>query len=324
MLNGSISCDVDTLASIYKGYGLRREGGYTYAEFAIGMENFSRFLEKFNAKATLFVVGNDFRQPQNIPTIKAIHAEGHEIANHSLTHAQGFRLLSIEEKETELAGMEELCQQVLGQKPVGFRSPGWNIGDDALSILKKRGYLYDSSIHPSSINPLLKFMHWKTMSGKEGGDRTTLGHLHYMTAPITPYFTAEGKLGRKGKSEFIEFPVTVLPIIRLPFFATFTLATGLTLFKASYKLLRSFEVPIQYQFHLSDFVDYNRPELANQLPADSGVYVPQSLRMPLEEKMIFFDEVMSTIAEDYSFKTLAQRAEAYIKDKLEKESINAE
>lgn len=315
MLEGSISCDVDTLASIYKGYGLRRKDGYTYEEFAIGLENFSRFLEKFNAKSTLFMVGNDFRQPQNIPYIKALHTEGHEIANHSLTHAQGFRLLSAEEKEAELAGMETLCQQVIGQKPVGFRSPGWNIGDDTLPILKKRGYIYDSSIHPSSINPLLKFMHWKTMSGKEGGDRTTLGHWHYMLAPIAPYFTAEDKLGRKGKSDFIEFPVTVLPIIRLPFFATFTLATGLALFKASHKLLKSFGLPIQYQFHLSDFVDYNRPELANQLPADGGVYVPQALKMPLEEKMLVFNEVMSVISKDYSFRTLEKYAKTYVQEK---------
>ena len=110
MLEGAISCDVDTLASIYKGYGLRRQDGYTYAEFRMGLENLCRFLEPFGIKATLFMVGEDFYQPQNIPYIKAVVAEGHEIANHTLTHAQGFRLLSLEAKEAEITGMEEIPQ----------------------------------------------------------------------------------------------------------------------------------------------------------------------------------------------------------------------
>lgn len=305
MLDGSISCDVDTLASIYKGQGLRRSGGYTYAEFAIGLENFSRFLEKFSINATFFMVGNDFLHLQNHQYIRAIHKEGHEIANHTLTHAQGFRLLSIEEKEAELEGMEELCKQVIGRKPVGFRSPGWNIGDDALPILTRRGYRYDSSVHPSSINPLLKLMHWKTTSSRKDGDRTTLGHLRYMFAPISPYFTSELSLGRRGQSDFVEFPVTVLPYFRLPFFATFTLATGLTLFKTSYKLLKSLGVPIQYQFHLSDFVDYTRADLADQVPLDrDGQYVPYALRLPLQKKLAFFTQVMETLCQNYQFATL--------------------
>ena len=151
MLEGAISYDVDTLASIYKGYGLRRPGGHTYAEFRMGLENLCRFLEPYGIKATFFMVGNDFKQSQNVPYIKALIAEGHEISNHTLTHAQGFRLLSHEEKEAEIFGMEEICEQVTGRRPMGFRSPGWNIADDALAILRRRGYIYDSSVFPLSL-----------------------------------------------------------------------------------------------------------------------------------------------------------------------------
>ena len=145
------------------------------------------------------------------------------------------------------------------------------------------------------------------MSSRNGGERTTLGHLRYMFAPIEPYFTADESLGRRGNSNFVEFPVTVLPFFRLPFFATFTLATGLALFKASYNLLKSLSVPIQYQFHLSDFVDYTHPDFANQVPPDrEGQYVPYALRLPLEQKLAFFTEVMETLACGYRFITLAE------------------
>lgn len=304
MFEGAISCDVDTLASIYKGYDLRRPGGYTYAEFRIGLENFCRFLEPFRIKATLFMVGEDFYQPQNTPYIKAMISEGHEIANHTLTHAQGFRLLSPEAKEAEIAGMEEICRQVTGKRPVGFRSPGWNISDDALPILKRRGYLYDSSVFPSTLNPLLKFLHWHSMSGQSAGDRTTLGHLRYMLAPAQPYRTADNSLGRSGNDSLIEFPLTVVPIVRLPFFATFLLATGLELFKVCYRVLKTLGWPIQYQFHLSDFVDYSHPELEDQIPSGNGVYVPQALRTPLKKKWELFQRALETMAADYMFMTL--------------------
>jgi hypothetical protein len=308
MLEGAISCDVDTLASIYKGYGLRRPRGYTYAELRMGLENFCRFLEPFGIKATLFMVGDDFCQPQNVSYIKAVDTEGHEIANHTLTHVQGFRRLSPEEKESEIVGMEEICQQVIGKRPVGFRSPGWNVGDDVLPILKRQGYLYDSSVFPSLLNPLLKFLHWRSMRDLSGGDRTTLGAWRYMFAPTQPYHTAEKSLGRRGNGGLVEFPVTVVPIVRLPFFATFQLATGFELFKVCYRALKALQWPIQYQFHLSDFVDYGRPELENQVPAGIGVYVPQALRMPLKKKWESFERAVSLIAQDYSFNTLVQWA----------------
>lgn len=308
MLEGAISFDIDTLASIYKGYGLRRSGGYTYAEFRMGLENLSRFLEPYGIKATLFMVGEDFHQPQNVPYIKAVIAEGHEIANHTLTHPQGFRLLSPEAKEAEIAGMEGICQQITGERPVGFRSPGWNVSDDALPILKQRGYLYDSSVFPSSLNPLLKFLHWCSMRGRSGGDRATLGPLRYMLAPTRPYRTTDNSLGQRGEDGFVEFPLTVVPIVRLPFFATFLLATGLELFKVCYRVLKALEWPIQYQFHLSDFVDYNHPELEDQVPNGNGVYVPQALRTPLRKKWDLFERALGMVAENYQFATLEQWA----------------
>jgi hypothetical protein len=299
--------DVDTLESIYKGQGSRRSSGYTHAEMRIGLENFSRFLEPYHAKATLFMVGNDFKYTENIDPIKTMADDAHEIANHTLTHAQGFRLLSTEKKEAEIAGMENLCEQQIGRLPVGFRSPGWNMGDDALQILKRRGYLYDSSVFPTSLTPLLKMMHWITMRSRDQIERTTLGHIKYMFAPTNPYKTEINNFSKKGENGIIEFPVTVTPIFRLPFFATFLVSTGMMVFRCSFESLKLIKRPLQFQFHLSDFVDYNHPDLADQVPVDGqGLYVPNALRMPLSAKMPLFQQVMDLISKDYNFNTLAE------------------
>jgi hypothetical protein len=270
----------------------------------MGLERLARFLEPYQIRSTLFMVGNDFNEPANRSHIISMDAAGHEIANHTMTHAQGFRLLSLEEKEAEIAGMEEICEKTLGHRPIGFRSPGWNIGDDALSILKRRGYLYDSSVHPTCLMPLLKFLHWHSMSNCNRIERTTMGHLRYMIAPIKPYHTSMRGFSSKGNDGIMEFPLTVMPFIRLPFFATFLLATGLTLFKTIFDLLKAMGYPIQFQFHLSDFVDYGHPDLTDQMPDRKRVYVPQAMATSLASKLILFQKALDIIAKGYSFSTL--------------------
>ena len=309
----AISSDIDTLRSIYGGLGCRRVGGYTGAEFRIGLEEFARFLEPFGIASTLFMVGVDFEPPVHHTVIRTLAAAGHEIANHTMTHAQGFRGLSPRAKEREVAGMEDACFSVIGRRPVGFRSPGWNMSDDAMPMLERRGYVYDSSVHPMSLTPLFKLLHWWNTSSRTGGDRTTLGQLGYMLAPREPYRASATRLARPGRGGLVELPLTVLPVVRAPFWATFLLATGFDVFARSYRLLKAMGCSIQYQFHLSDFVDYAHPDLADQVPSPGdGVYVPQSLRMPLARKLPLFQRALSMIAEDYEFVTLQQWAASVV------------
>jgi peptidoglycan/xylan/chitin deacetylase (PgdA/CDA1 family) len=308
MRRASISADIDTLQSIYKGFGLRRPTGYSHAEFEIGLENLAAFLDKFGAKATMFMVGADFDRPTSAETIRQLAIHGHEIANHTQSHAQGLRLMPLPDQETEIAEMERRCVAVTGRRPIGFRSPGWNIGDETAEILVRRGYLYDSSIFPSLLNPLLKALHWASSRSRVAEERSTLGHLRYTWAPTSAYLTASHAIGRSGEGPLVELPITVTPFFRIPFFATFTLATGMTVFRASYRMLRALEMPIQYQFHLSDFVDYTVPEFADQLPATSGAYIPQALRVPLPKKLSLFSRVLESIAKDYDFVTLEELA----------------
>jgi hypothetical protein len=307
-LLAAVSVDIDTLASIYKGHGCRRPGGYTYIELRMGLENLIHFLEPYRIRATLFMVGNDFRYQQNHEIIRAMANAGHEIANHSLSHIQGFRFLPPSEKETEIAGMEELCGHITGKRPVGFRSPGWNIADDALPILQKRGYLYDSSVFPTSLTPLLKFLYWYTMRGNPTKDRTTLGNWKYIIAPVTPYQTGKQDFVHKGQSRFWELPVTVTPGLRIPFSATFLLSTGLKFFWFCFRTLKSCQRPIHFQFHLSDFVDYSHPDLGDQMPMGNGTYVPEALRIPLERKEKLFRRGLDIMAAHYQFITLEQWA----------------
>ena len=303
----SISIDVDTLSSIYKGLGCTRPGGYTYIEFRTGMENMASFFNPYNIKTTMFMVGNDFKYEGNLGHIRDIHKDGHEIGNHSMTHPQGFRWLPAQEKEQELRSMGEICNQVTGRSPVGFRSPGWNVDDATIPILKKLNYVYESSVFPTFLMPVMKFAHWRSMSSQPKPNRTTMGMGKYMLAPIRPYHTSANSLSSRGTDGLLEFPVCVTPILRIPFFATMQLASGPGFSRFFYNQIRRHGLPINFQMHLSDFVDYSLPEFSDQMPAaSSGTYVPQALSTPLAKKLEIFSEIIEQINMDYEFITLEQ------------------
>lgn len=304
---GSISVDVDSLSSIYKGQGCSRLDGYSFIEFRTGIENMLAFFDRFKLKVTMFMVGNDFLHEQNHEAIRAIQNEGHEIANHSMTHPQDFRWLSGEEKRRELNGMGDICETVTGRRPIGFRSPGWNIDDSAIPILNDLNYTYDSSVFPTYLMPLMKFAHWLSMSKQPRGVRTTMGQLDYMFAQKTPYRISDTSLRKTGKNKLFEFPLTVSPILRIPFFATLLLFTGISFYRLLYHSIEAAGLPVHFQMHLSDFIDYSLPELADQMPRiNQGVYVPQALNTPLEKKLHVFEDMIALMIRDYSFITLEE------------------
>ncbi|GIO40007.1 hypothetical protein J41TS12_48680 [Paenibacillus antibioticophila] len=75
---------------------------------------------KAQAKATFFMIGSQMEQHPEV--VRAVHAEGHEIGNHSFTHPSLAGLQKLEAKD-ELVRTEVLIEQLTGVKPKVFRPP---------------------------------------------------------------------------------------------------------------------------------------------------------------------------------------------------------
>ena len=126
-----------------------------------------------------------------------------------------------------------------------------------------------------------------------------------MNCPLNPYKCTKDNFGLRGDDKLIEFPMTVTPILRLPFFATFLLSTNIKIFDFSLKsILKSGNI-IQFMFHLSDFVDYSHKEFRDQVPnSGDGVYIPKALKFPLKKKIELFKYAIDKIAYYSNFDTL--------------------
>ena len=106
-------------------------------------------LRKYKAKATFFVLGEI---AQDFPDlVKHIVADGHEVGCHGYSHRH---LMDIGEVafDAEILKATKLLEEICGTRIVSFRAPLFSVTRSTfwgLKIIKKHGYLFDSSIFPT-------------------------------------------------------------------------------------------------------------------------------------------------------------------------------
>jgi hypothetical protein len=170
-------------------------------------------LARRNLKITVFVVGQDAALEYNHEALAQIARAGHEIGNHSLRHEPWLHLFSEHDLEQELAEAERHIQAATGQKPTGFRGPGYSQSATLLRVLARRGYAYDASSLPSFIGPIARAYYFAT--GKfDAEQRERLNRLFGSwkdgLRPLKPY------RWRFDQTSLLEMPVTTFPVFRVP------------------------------------------------------------------------------------------------------------
>jgi peptidoglycan-N-acetylglucosamine deacetylase len=217
----SLSLDLDNLWSYMKTHGdVGWESFPSYLDVAV--PRILEFLKKRDLKITFFVVGQDASLQKNHKAIRAIAEAGHEIGNHSFNHEPWLHLYTEQQIESELSQTEECIERVTGQKPVGFRGPGYSLSLSVLKVLTRRGYKYDASTLPTFLGPLARAYYFMTtkLSPEEKKNRKLLfGQLRDGLRPLRPYRWQVGEASER----LIEIPVTTMPIFRIPFHVSYIL-----------------------------------------------------------------------------------------------------
>jgi len=217
----SLSLDLDNQWAYMKTHG--NEGWETFPSyFDIVVPRILNFLEERGLTITFFIVGQDAILEKNSKAIQSIGNAGHEIGNHSFNHEAWLHLYSDQQVESEISQTEELLEKLTGQKPIGFRGPGYSLSQSVLRVLYDRGYQYDASTLPTFIGPLARiyyFMTAKLTPDDKKNRKLLFGEMHDGLRPIRPYqWQIEGS--SKG---LIEIPVTTMPVLRIPFHVSYLL-----------------------------------------------------------------------------------------------------
>jgi polysaccharide deacetylase family protein (PEP-CTERM system associated) len=106
-------------------------------------------LRKSDNKATFFCLGSVAQGHPDL--IREILRQGHEIASHGFSHRLVY-LQTIEEFEEDLKKSTTVLQNIIGERPVGYRAPSWSVDRKRTEwfwkVLEDHGYRYSSSLFP--------------------------------------------------------------------------------------------------------------------------------------------------------------------------------
>ncbi|WP_363550557.1 polysaccharide deacetylase family protein [Caldifermentibacillus hisashii] len=106
-------------------------------------------LASVKAKATFFMIGEQI--VKNLEIVKLVVAQGHEIGNHTFTHAR-LSDLSEEEciKEIQLNG--RLIERLVGRKPTTLRPPYFAFNEQVELLLSRMGYTAMGALNMDAID----------------------------------------------------------------------------------------------------------------------------------------------------------------------------
>jgi uncharacterized small protein (DUF1192 family) len=299
----SLSLDLDNLWSYLKIHGDREwESFPSYLDLVV--PRVLAFLAARGLRITFFVVGQDAAREENREPLAALGASGHEIGNHSFRHESWLHLYSEAELEEELGRAEEAIERATGQRPAGFRGPGFSLSASTLAVLARRGYRYDASTLPTFLGPLARAYYFRTagLTAEERRQRSVLfGKFSEGLRPIRPY------RWRVGEGRLVEIPVTTMPILRTPIHLSYVLyldlvspLLGRLYFDNALRLCRISGVQPSILLHPLDFLGCDDTEALSFFPG---------MRRPSAWKLARVSEHLASLERGFEVVSMREHVE---------------
>ena len=109
-----------------------------------GVQRIIRMLDRLQVPATFFMTGVDAMLHPDM--LAAITKSGrNEVGVHGWIHEFTPRLAEGEEERVLDTAMEYLTKAT-GKRPTGYRAPSWAFSPNTIDLIRKKGFLYDSSL----------------------------------------------------------------------------------------------------------------------------------------------------------------------------------
>ena len=206
----SVSVDLDGLgcyAAIH-GLPLQLDDAALRAVPEVAVSRLCALFAELEIPATFFVIGRELAI--STAGIKAAAGAGHEIASHSFAHDYALSRLPPEAIDRDLSLAEEAIFAAVGERPRGFRAPGYTLSQSLLEVIRERAYRYDSSLLPSPPYYAAKVlvMGFQSLRGRRS---------HSILGAPAQLFAKRGPHLRGGLHEL---PVATLPLLRAPMIGT--------------------------------------------------------------------------------------------------------
>ncbi len=117
---------------------------------AVAAPRILEMLERFEIPSTWFVPGHTAETYPDL--VRSVLDHGHEIGHHGYCHESPLGLRLEDERRVLEKGIDAL-QRVTGKRPVGYRSPSWDMSPHTVELLLEKGFLYVSSLMGNDFSP---------------------------------------------------------------------------------------------------------------------------------------------------------------------------
>jgi len=193
-----------------------------------------------------------------------------------------------------------------------FRGPGFSWSNDLLEVLQKRNYIFDASLLPTYISPLMrKYYFMKSNLSKEEKEsrKELFGSFKESFYPLKPY-TWE----LPNKKKLMEIPVTTMPIFKIPFHQSYliyisNISKGLMKFYLWFAIMMCKLTRTQpsYLLHPLDLIG---KDVVPQLEFFPGMNVLSP------KKLEIFETAMLMMKKHFELLPMGEFAERVSKDKV--------
>lgn len=221
----SVSVDLDEIPNYFEIHGLGPpEGPAASLVYDVALARLRALADAGEFPLTLFTIGSDMARAEARDGLRQAASEDHEIANHSLDHRYDLVRLGRDEIARQIGEGARAIEQATGEKPVGFRAPGYTISDEVFDVLTELGVAYDSSVFPCPAYFAAKTAAIGAIAARGRKSRSIVDTPKVLLAPTRPY-----RIGRpywKRGEGTLEIPVQVTRGLRLPFIGTSVTLAG--------------------------------------------------------------------------------------------------
>lgn len=269
-------------------------------------------LDELDIKITFFIVGQDAALERNHNLLKMLVERGHEIGNHSFHHESWLKTYSKSKIEEEIILAEDAILQATGQRTNCFRGPGFSWSNDLLEVLQKRNYIFDASILPTYISPLMRMYYfWNSKLTKE--ERTNrvelFGSYKEGFFPLKPF-----KWKLENKQSLLEIPVTTMPVFKIPFHLSYLIYIS----GYSFWAMKAY---LSFSIFMCKITRTSPSILLHPLDILSGDTVPQlnffpGMNMPTGKKIEIFRYVLQKLSKNFQILPMLRFTEEHVKHKL--------
>jgi hypothetical protein len=227
----AVSVDLDEIPNYFRIYGLSDpEGPERTLVYDVAIDRLEAMAKAAAIPLTFFAIGEDLERPQAAMRLARAHAAGYEVANHTLGHRYDLVRLGRDEIRHEVDEGARAIERAVGERPVGFRAPGYTITDEVFDVLRELDVAYDSSVFPCPSYWALKAAAITVIRARGRASHSIVDTPDVLRAPTRPYRTGR-PYWRRGDG-MLEIPIQVTRRLRLPFFGTSITLRGPTVARA--------------------------------------------------------------------------------------------